>query len=437
MRLGVEAGRAGVPGGPHPEARARQRQQPDHRRGPVTAITRATLAARLRCYLVTDADPDLALLEERCAAALAGGVTTVQLRAKGLTDRQLLLAAQALHARCQAAGALFIVNDRVDIALAAGADGVHLGVDDLPVADARRLLGPHAVIGYSPENDADRLAAEQAGADYLGVGPVYGTSTKSDAGAAIGLDGLARVVRATTLPVVGIGGVTLANAPDVLCAGAAGVAVVGAIWHAPDPEAAARATAARDGTPMSAPAIPRLHLLGPLGVVPSADFPAIAERAVAGGVDAVHVRLPDASARELLALARAVRERCLGARLLVNDRLDIALLAEADGAQLGEASVGVLDARQLLGPNALLGRSVHDLDGARQADADGADFLLAGHVYETPSKAGQPGRGLAWLAELARGRADARHRAGRPARRTASRTCWRQAHGASRSAANC
>jgi thiamine-phosphate diphosphorylase len=205
----------------------------------VTA-TAAALAARLRCYLVTDAAPDLAQLEARCVAALAGGVTTVQLRAKGLTDRQLLHAARAVRARCHAAGALFIVNDRVDIALASGADGVHLGVDDLPVTDARRLLGPDAIIGYSPESDVDRLAAEQAGADYLGVGPVYGSSTKLDAGAANGLDGLARVTRATTLPVVGIGGVTLTSAPEVLRAGAAGVAVVGAIWHAPDPEAAAR-----------------------------------------------------------------------------------------------------------------------------------------------------------------------------------------------------
>jgi thiamine-phosphate diphosphorylase len=151
---------------------------------------------------------------------------------------------------------------------------------------------------------------------------------------------------------------------------------------------------------MTTYAVPRLHLLGPLGVVSHAAFVEGAARAVAGGVDAVHVRLPGGAARELLTLARAVQARCRGARLLVNDRLDIALLAEADGAQLGEASVGVREARRLLGPDALLGRSVHDLAGARQAADHGADFLLAGHVFETPSKAGQPGRGLAWLAEL-------------------------------------
>ena len=206
------------------------------------APARAVLAARLRCYLVTDGGDEagaVTRLEELSVAALAGGVTTVQLRAKGWNDRQLLAAALALRARCDAAGALLLVNDRVDIALAAGADGVHLGVDDLPVAVARRLLGPDAIIGYSPATDADRLDAERDGADYLGVGPVYLTSNKPDAGAAIGLDGLARVVRATTLPVVGIGGITLERAADVLLSGAAGVAVVGAIWNAPDPRAAA------------------------------------------------------------------------------------------------------------------------------------------------------------------------------------------------------
>jgi thiamine-phosphate diphosphorylase len=148
--------------------------------------------------------------------------------------------------------------------------------------------------------------------------------------------------------------------------------------------------------------VPRLHLLGPLGVVPNADYPALAARAVAGGVDAVHVRLPGGAAREFLALARAVRAACPGAQLLVNDRLDLALLADADGAQLGESSVGVTEARRLLGSDALLGRSVHDVEDARQAAADGADVLLAGHVFKTPSKTGQPGRGLAWLEELAR-----------------------------------
>lgn len=196
--------------------------------------------AALRRYLVTDAragsvEPLVAI----CAAALDGGITTVQLRAKDWTDRQLLDAAAALRTLCRDAGALLIVNDRIDIALAADADGVHLGVDDLPVAAARRILGPEALIGYSPETDDDRERAERDGADYLGVGPVYGTTTKDDAGSAIGVDGIRRVVTATTLPVVGIGGVAIDTASAVIEAGAVGVAVVGAVFFADDPRDAA------------------------------------------------------------------------------------------------------------------------------------------------------------------------------------------------------
>ena len=198
--------------------------------------------AALRRYLVTDARAgSVERLIAICAAALDGGITTVQLRAKGWTDRQLLDAAAALRPICRDAGALLIVNDRVDIALASGADGVHLGVDDLPVAAARHSLGPDALIGNSPETDADRQQAERDGAGYLGIGPVYGTTTKGDAGAAIGVEGIRRAVAATTLPVVGIGGIDVETATAVIEAGAAGVAVVGAVFLASDPrDAAAR-----------------------------------------------------------------------------------------------------------------------------------------------------------------------------------------------------
>jgi thiamine-phosphate diphosphorylase len=199
------------------------------------------LASRLRRYLVTDARVgSVERLVEISRVALEGGVTAIQLRAKGWTDQQLLDAALALAPLCRDAGALFVVNDRLDIALAAGADGIHLGVDDVPVAVARRLLGPDAVIGYSPERDADRLDAEAAGADYLGVGPVYGTGTKPDAGAAIGLDGLQRSVSQTPLPVIGIGGITIERAAEVIATGAVGVAVVSAVFMADDPAASAR-----------------------------------------------------------------------------------------------------------------------------------------------------------------------------------------------------
>lgn len=174
-------------------------------------------------------------------AALAGGAAAVQWRDKDASTRELLLMARGLAALTCAAGALFIVNDRVDVALAAGADGVHLGPDDLPVEVARALLGPRALIGFSAGTPEEARAAEAAGADYLGTGAVYGTLSKGDAGAAIGLAGLAAVCAATRLPVVAIGGVGLRRAAPCVEAGAVGVAVITAVTAAPDVEGAARA----------------------------------------------------------------------------------------------------------------------------------------------------------------------------------------------------
>ena len=186
---------------------------------------------------------DVGELCQIVGAAVDGGVTAVQLRAKGWTDRQALYAAQSLQSLCAERNVLFVVNDRVDIAVTANADGVHLGVDDLPVAAARAMLGPDAVIGFSPETDVQIQTAQRDGVSYLGVGPVFGTMTKPDAGPAIGLDRLRRVVEAFPVPVVGVGGIDATNATSVLDAGASGVAVVSAIMSASDPEAAARSIA--------------------------------------------------------------------------------------------------------------------------------------------------------------------------------------------------
>ncbi|HUG15924.1 MAG TPA: thiamine phosphate synthase [Thermomicrobiales bacterium] len=147
--------------------------------------------------------------------------------------------------------------------------------------------------------------------------------------------------------------------------------------------------------------IPRLHLIGPLDGLTAAEYADVAAAAAEGGVDGVHVRLPGAAADDVLALARELRGRIGNAALIVNDRLDVALVAGADGAQLGERSLSVSDARGLLGDALLIGRSVHDVEGARRTADDGADYLLAGHVFDTISKAGTPGRGLDWLAEIA------------------------------------
>ncbi len=193
---------------------------------------------RLKLYLVADPDHCPSSLVEAVRAALAGGVTAVQLRAKSLTDREMTALAVRLREATTSHDALFLVNDRVDIALAAGADGVHLGVSDLHPANARRITPPEFLIGYSPD-DATDIAGENA-ADYYGIGPVFGTRSKSDAGDAIGLDAFAARVAASPVPVIGIGGIGASNAGSVIERGAAGVAVISAILGAPDPAEAAR-----------------------------------------------------------------------------------------------------------------------------------------------------------------------------------------------------
>ena len=199
------------------------------------------LREHLARYLVTDPRVESEnRLVEIVAAAIDGGMTAVQLRVKGWTDRRALGAAVRLTALCRDRDVMFLVNDRVDIALASGADGVHLGVDDLPVAAARDLLGGGAVVGYSPESEADRREAVLTGADYLGVGPVFGTATKEDAGPALGLPAFRDIVESVDVPVIGIGGIDQRNALSVFEAGAVGVAVVSSVFFADDPAAAAQ-----------------------------------------------------------------------------------------------------------------------------------------------------------------------------------------------------
>ncbi|HEX8857536.1 MAG TPA: thiamine phosphate synthase [Actinomycetes bacterium] len=174
---------------------------------------------------------------EVAAGAIAGGANAVQLRAPEHGDDELLPLARELADRCRERGVLFIVDNRMELALASGAAGVHLGQGD-PWAEARLRLGPEPVVGVSVEDPGQATAAEAAGADYLGV-TVFSTSTKPDA-VPRGLRRLREICDATSLPVVGIGGIDASNARKVLQAGAAGVAVVSAVAAAPDPAAATR-----------------------------------------------------------------------------------------------------------------------------------------------------------------------------------------------------
>jgi len=181
--------------------------------------------------------PDLGL--DRVRAALRGGATLVQARAKRAAAVDLLHWTRRLRTLCEKAGVPLIVNDRPDVALAAGAAGAHVGPDDLPPAEARRVLGD-LVLGVSARDEARQRAAEAAGADYLGGGAFRATGTKSDA-AIIGLDGIRELIVRSSIPVVVVGGVRPEDLPSIRRAGAAGVAVVSGILAADDPETAARA----------------------------------------------------------------------------------------------------------------------------------------------------------------------------------------------------
>lgn len=200
-----------------------------------------TLARRLRVLVVTDAG--LAAprtVTEVVARALEGGARAIQLRNKGESARELLAAGRDLRALTRDAGALLFVNDRLDVALALEADGIHVGPDDLPVATVRAHAPTGFLVGRSADDPRVAMRAVEDGADYIGCGTVYATATKADAGEVIGLQGLAAVVRSVRVPVVGIGGITVARAGEVASTGAAGVAVVGAVMAAADPEEAVR-----------------------------------------------------------------------------------------------------------------------------------------------------------------------------------------------------
>lgn len=196
----------------------------------------------LSLCLVTD--PEMTArrgLVETVAAAIDGGVTLVQLRHKDGPPRLMVEAGRALKALLTARGIPLIVNDRVDVAHAIGADGVHVGQDDLPPAAARAILGPHAIIGLSIARMAELGTFDPAVVDYVGLGPIFPTGTKADAAVALGEAVFASIRRQLRCPVVAIGGITAANAAQAIAAGADGIAVVSAICNAADPRAAAHA----------------------------------------------------------------------------------------------------------------------------------------------------------------------------------------------------
>ncbi len=193
-----------------------------------------------RLYVITDAGLARGRShQEVIEAAILGGATIVQYRAKDVSTRQMVTEAQVLRELTRRAGVPFIVNDRVDVALAVDADGVHIGQDDMPVALARKLIGDR-LLGVSAHSLSEAVQAVQDGADYLGVGPVFATPTKPDAAPPIGIDGLTTIRRQISIPIVAIGGINQTNAAEVIRTGVEGIAVVSAVVAAEDVAAAAR-----------------------------------------------------------------------------------------------------------------------------------------------------------------------------------------------------
>ena len=177
---------------------------------------------------------------EIVSAAVDGGVSVVQLREKDCSTRDFIEQALTLKEFLKSRAVPLIINDRLDVAQAVKADGVHLGQTDMPLETAKKILGDAMIIGISAESLQDAIEAEKGGADYLGVSPIYATPTKTDTAPPLGLEGLQEIRKTVKIPLVGIGGLTEKNSADVIRNGADGVAVVSAIVAADDPEAAAR-----------------------------------------------------------------------------------------------------------------------------------------------------------------------------------------------------
>lgn len=196
----------------------------------------------LRVYVITANVPQLGRTHEDVArAALAGGARIIQFRDKEMSNEEFIALARRIQQLTRKHNALLIINDRVEIALTIAADGVHVGQHDLAFAEVKRLARPGMILGVSATNYAEAAALADSGADYLGVGPIFPTPSKSDATLPIGLDELARICRDVRIPIVAIGGIGQSNLPDIIQAGSAGAAVISAISSAPDMTAATTA----------------------------------------------------------------------------------------------------------------------------------------------------------------------------------------------------
>ena len=192
-----------------------------------------------RLYLVTDDQQDLQTLKHVVKEAVAGGVTMVQVREKSGDIRSFIARAQAIKSILKDTNVALIINDRVDVALAVDADGVHLGQSDMPAELARQLIGPNKLLGLSIENEHQLLEANALSLDYIGLSAIFATPTKTDIKKEWGIAGLANALTNTNFPVVAIGGINQTNLDEIIKTGVDGVALVSAICHADAPKVAA------------------------------------------------------------------------------------------------------------------------------------------------------------------------------------------------------
>jgi thiamine-phosphate pyrophosphorylase len=190
-----------------------------------------------KLYLVTDDQQDLATLEHVVEQAVAGGVTMVQVREKHGNVRAFIERAQRVKAILKGTGVPLIINDRVDVALAVDADGLHLGQSDMPATIARQLIGENKILGLSIENEQQLEESNHLPIDYIGLSAIFATPTKTNTKKHWGVEGLKKALETTRLPIVGIGGINENNIPELMATGVHGLALVSAICHADDPKA--------------------------------------------------------------------------------------------------------------------------------------------------------------------------------------------------------
>jgi thiamine-phosphate pyrophosphorylase len=303
--------------------------------------------------------------------ASKAGIDAIQLREKGVSTKDLFLCAKRLRALTSKLGVSLFINERLDLALAVNADGVHLP-EDAP------FVKTPLQVGRSVHSLEAALRAEKEGVSYLLFGPIFSPLSKVSSTPTQGLDKLREVAQSVQIPVIAVGGITLDKIPMVIKSGAAGVAAISSLLHAQD---IPRSVAA-----FKSPFLQKKQRIQGLYALLS-SLP-IARLAIEGGVDVIQFRHKGPYRQSEMDTAREIRLVCRKANIpfLVNDRSDIALALDADGVHLGQTDLPIPVARKILGPNKIIGGTSSTVEQALNVEAAGADYVGFGHIFATGSK---------------------------------------------------